>query len=169
MRLPSRYFLLCAGLLACGAAPAQPAPRAAKPLVPVSTAPRATPSSAIIVQGGLSPDAPCNVGATGTYSDGVGSHDLSGRAADLAIGPKQDDPRDPRPTPARDAASGIASGRAALAIGPKQDDPVGPRPPSRDAGSGIATGRGALAIGPKQDDPAPPPPADVAKCMPASH
>lgn len=139
MRTSFRCLLLCYGLLACGAASAQPAPRAVKPLAPVSAAPRATPSSAIIVQGGLSPDAPCNAGATGTYSDGVGSRDPSARAGDLAIGPKQDDPRAPRPTPARDAASGVASGRA------------------------------ALAIGPKQDDPAPPPPADVAKCMPASH
>lgn len=79
----------------------------------------------IIVQGGLQGD-----GATGGGAPGV-----------LAIGPKQDDPsrpgtaarpgddNDPKASgvrSARDAASGMASGRRMLAIGPKQDDPRSP-------------------------------------------
>lgn len=101
----------------------------------------------------------------------------------LAIGPKQDDPRNPPPTPER-------------SIGPKQDDPRAPgivRDKLRTFASGLSLGEGAaldwlmqragsrpsiggippeegpslaqalginpLAIGPKQDDPSPPPQA----------
>lgn len=75
----------------------------------------------IIVQGGIKPDADPN--------------------AALAIGPKQDDPAQPKPS--------AQGGQSLLAIGPKQDDPAQPRPSAEG-------GRSLLAIGPKQDDPAQP-------------
>ena len=78
-------------------------------------------SQKIIVQGGIQP----NMNPSGM----------------LAIGPKQDDPAQPKP--------GAASGTSLIAIGPKQDDPAQPNP-------GAASGTSLIAIGPKQDDPAQP-------------
>ena len=78
-------------------------------------------SPKIIVQGGIQPN--------------------TNPGSQLAIGPKQDDPAQPKP--------GAASGQSMVAIGPKQDDPAQPKP-------GTTSGRSMLTIGPKQDDPAQP-------------
>jgi hypothetical protein len=80
-------------------------------------------SPRIIVQGGIQPN---------TNPSGM-----------LAIGPKQDDPAQPKP--------GAASSTSLIAIGPKQDDPAQPKP-------GAASSTSLIAIGPKQDDPAQPRP-----------
>jgi hypothetical protein len=74
----------------------------------------------IIVQGGIQPN-------TNSVSP--------------AIGPKQDDPAQPKP--------GAGSGTSLVAIGPKQDDPAQPKPSAE-------SGQSMLTIGPKQDDPAQP-------------
>ncbi|TBR10241.1 MAG: hypothetical protein EPO46_08105 [Lysobacter sp.] len=163
MRLHSVFLTAPLGLLACGLALAQSAAPASTMVMPVQVKPPnhapaahvtgSTPAPAIIVQGGISPDAPCDdratatfsdgtseqvtpIRATGTYSDGVGGRDITNerRTGALAIGPKQDDPSPPP---------------AARKVGYDLKEAKG----AREAGSGLATGRGAVAIGPKQDDP----------------
>ena len=88
---------------------------------PANTTNRQSISPRIIVQGGIQPN---------TNPGGM-----------IAIGPKQDDPAQPKP--------GAGSGTSLIAIGPKQDDPVARSPAS-------ATGGYSPAIGPKQDDPVQP-------------
>jgi hypothetical protein len=158
-------LLAVTAILASAVAAAQPAVRPARSIKPPPTAAtigRTTPSPAIIVQGGISPDAPCDA------RPGSAAELSAGASGAIAIGPKQDDPVGPRPSPTRDAASATASGRGQLAIGPKQDDPVGPKP-TTEAGAAMPASHGALAIGPKQDDPSPPPTTGLARCTPAAH
>jgi hypothetical protein len=90
---------------------------------PVDATNRQSISPHIIVQGGTQPNA--------------------NPAGMLAIGPKQDDPAQPKP--------GVGSGTSLIAIGPKQDDPAQPKP-------GAGSGTSLIAIGPKQDDPVQPHP-----------
>lgn len=113
-------LLLTLGLTAAGLAAAQTPQPAAKPTpvrVPTASAGRTTPSPAIIVQGGISPQPGCSPGAgmNGTPS--------------AAIGPKQDDPVGPHPN-SQMASTVAASSKGAVAIGPKQDDPSPPPPPA---------------------------------------
>ena len=88
---------------------------------PANTTNRQSVSPKIIVQGGIQPN--------------------TNPGSQLAIGPKQDDPAQPKP--------GATAGQSMVAIGPKQDDPAQPKPSA-------ASGQSLLAIGPKQDDPAQP-------------
>jgi hypothetical protein len=114
---PIHMLALLVAVVAAGTAAAQ-APRAvAKPAmtrVPVTTAGRSTPSPAIIVQGGITPQPGCSPQAS-----------VAGSTPSSAIGPKQDDPANPHPGI---AAASVASSTRAVAIGPKQDDPSPPPP-----------------------------------------
>ncbi|TZF88253.1 hypothetical protein [Cognatilysobacter lacus] len=151
------------GLLIAGLAAAQvPHPKShgatPPPRMSNSSAGHATPSPALIVQGGISPQPGCSPQSMGGYA-----HEAS-----AAIGPKQDDPVGPRPTQGN-SPTAMASGASLVSIGPKQDDPVDPHPNGHAASTAVASSQGAVSLGPKQDDPSPPPPADLSKCMPASH
>lgn len=114
-------LLLTLGLATAGIAAAQTPHPATKPMparMPTTTAGRTTPSPAIIVQGGITPQPGCSPTAAGT-----------GSTPSSAIGPKQDDPVGPHPNSQMTAAA-VASSTGAVAIGPKQDDPSPPPPPA---------------------------------------
>ncbi|AXK71934.1 hypothetical protein DWG18_06295 [Lysobacter sp. TY2-98] len=148
-------LVLTLGFAATGFAAAQAAPKPVR--VPTATAGRTSPSPAIIVQGGISPQPGCSPQAAGVDS-----------TPSSAIGPKQDDPVGPHPN-AQIASSATTSSKGAVAIGPKQDDPVGPHPGAQMASNAMTSSSGAVAIGPKQDDPSPPPPSANVKCAAATH
>ena len=110
---------------------------------PANTTNRQGVSPRIIVQGGIQPNLNPVSPAIGPKQDDP-AQPKPGAASEtslIAIGPKQDDPAQPTPS--------AASGQSMLTIGPKQDDPAQPTPSA-------ASGQSMLTIGPKQDDPAQP-------------